>query len=219
MGRQCSPTHGRGNGNRRTAATRREPDTVRAPCIILVRHGPTAHRHAGGMVNRDGILRWREAYDRAGIAADQPPAALRHLASQATHIIASDLPRAVMSAEFLVPTRQIITSDLLRETPLAIPRWPTPLPVGVWDGLVHLCWSYRILRGTDVVDVERARVVAAAGWLTAFVANESTALVVTHGVFRRLLAKQLLAQGWSRAERRGGYAPWSSWTFYGDSSR
>jgi broad specificity phosphatase PhoE len=184
------------------------------PSIVLVRHGPTAHRHGGGLVNRDGILKWRESYDAAGIAADQPPAPLMHFASEATYVIASDLARAVMSAERLAPARKIITSELLRETPLDIPRWPTRLPVGAWDGLVHLCWSYRILRGTDILDAERARAAAAAKWLAALVADRSTALVVTHGVFRRLLARQLLTRGWSSAGRRGGYAHWSSWSFW-----
>ena len=65
-----------------------------APRIVLVRHGPTAYRHAGGMVNRDGVLRWREAYDAAGIAADRPAEPLMHFASQATHILEL-LPRPV----------------------------------------------------------------------------------------------------------------------------
>jgi broad specificity phosphatase PhoE len=185
-----------------------------APRIVLVRHGPTACQHASGLLNRDGVLRWREAYDAAGIAADRPPEPLMHLASQATHIIASDIPRAIRSAESLAPARKIIRSELLRETPLAIPRWPTRLPLGIWEGLVHLCWSYRILRGTDVNDTERGRAAAAADWLTTLVAEDSTALVVTHGVFRRVLANQLLARGWTGSERRGGYAPWSSWSFY-----
>jgi broad specificity phosphatase PhoE len=181
--------------------------------LVLVRHGPTAYQHAGGLVDRDGLLGWRVAYDAAGIAPDQSPLSLTQLASQATHIIASDLPRAVMSAELLAPTRTIVKSDLLRETPLAVPHWPTRLPVGVWEGLVHLCWSYRILRGTDVIDSERSRATAAADWLSRVVADQSTALVVTHGVFRRVLATQLLARGWSGPERRGGYAYWSSWSF------
>lgn len=186
-----------------------------APCLVLVRHGPTAHRHDRRMVTRDGMLRSREACDRSGIATDAPPPWVTHLAAQATHIVASDLLRAVMSAELLVPARPVVTSQLLRESPLAIPRWPTRLPVPVWEGLVHVCWRFRILCGTDQSPAERNRAAAAADWLTALVAHDgSTALAVTHGVFRRLLAKQLLARGWASPERRAGYAPWSAWTFH-----
>ena len=45
------------------------------------------------------------------------------------------------------------------------------------------------------------------------------ALVVTHGVFRRLLAKELIAQGWAGVVRRGGYRPWSFWLFSSEPRR
>jgi hypothetical protein len=34
--------------------------------------------------------------------------------------------------------------------------------------------------------------------------------VVTHGVFRRLLALDLVGRGW-KARRDGGYRHWSAW--------
>jgi hypothetical protein len=35
--------------------------------------------------------------------------------------------------------------------------------------------------------------------------------VVTHGVFRYLLARQFLAEAWSVEARRRSYEPWSVW--------
>jgi broad specificity phosphatase PhoE len=183
--------------------------------IVLVRHGPVIPFHNGGMVDHGGLGRLLEAYDAAGISAVQPPAALVETASRATHIVASDLRRAVTSAEALAPAREIHISDLFREIPLSIPRWPTPLPLGAWAMLGHLTWGYRIVRGTDVTDVDRARAVAAAEWLEVMVTGSSTTLVVTHGLFRRVLGQQLAARGWTCTGRRGGYDHWSSWTFSG----
>jgi broad specificity phosphatase PhoE len=133
----------------------------------------------------------------------------------ATHIIASDLRRAVGSAEALAPERPIRRSDLLRETPLTIPHWPTRLPLKGWGIAVYLAWTYRIVRGIDESEPERTRAAAAAALLADLVADGSTALVVTHGVFRRLLAQQLLDRGWMSTGRRGGYRHWSSWSFRG----
>ena len=79
--------------------------------------------------------------------------------------------------------------------------------------MTHLAWGFRIAFGTEVPDAERARAASAAEWLAGQVADGSTVLVVTHGVFRRLLAERLLSIGWTSAGRRGGYAPWSAWTF------
>jgi broad specificity phosphatase PhoE len=157
---------------------------------------------------------WRAAYDSAGIqAVGQPPQALVRLASDATHIVASDLPRAVASAERLAPRRTIETSPLLRETPLHIPSWPTRLPLGAWAMLISLGWGVRILRGVDAAADELARAAAAAEWVAGLAADGSTAVAVTHGAFRRLVAKHLVARGWTCTARVGGYRPWSAWSF------
>jgi broad specificity phosphatase PhoE len=182
--------------------------------IVLVRHGASAHVHRDWMIDHDGIQTWRDEYDSAGIKSNsQPSTRLLHIADGATHIVASDLLRAVESAERLAPQREIEVSNLLREVPLKLPHWPTPLPLIVWEFLIHVAWSYRIVRGIDSTEQDRARAAAAAKWLGEIVTNESTALVVTHGVFRRLLAQQLLLAGWTSAGRRGGYSHWSFWTF------
>ncbi len=182
--------------------------------IVLVRHGPSAHVHRDWMIDHDGIQSWRDEYDLAGIQLNsQPPTRLVQIADAATHIIASDLLRAVASAESLAPQREIEVSDLLREVPLKLPHWPTRLPLVVWEILIHVAWSYRIVRGIDSTEQDRARAAAAAKWLGEIVTNGSTALVVTHGVFRRLLAQQLLLSGWTNTGRRGGYSHWSFWTF------
>ena len=182
--------------------------------IILVRHGASAHVHSDWMIDHDRIQSWRDEYDLAGIRVNsQPPAQLVQIADPATHIISSDLLRAVASAERLAPQREIEVSDLLREVPLRLPRWPTRLPLIVWEFLIHVAWTYRIVRGVDSTEQDRARAAAATKWLGEIVTNESTALVITHGVFRRLLAQQLLSSGWTRNGRRGGYSHWSYWTF------
>jgi transcriptional regulator GlxA family with amidase domain len=119
----------------------------------------------------------------------------------------------VESAERLAPGREVRTSELLREMPLAIPAWPTRLPLGVWGLLISLGWGYRIVRGVDASEAERARAAAGAKWLAEIAAEGSTVVAVTHGAFRRMIAKQLLALGWTSAGRTGGYRPWSAWSF------
>lgn len=185
----------------------------RGSCIVLVRHGPSAHVHTG-MVDRAGMEAWRTAYDAAGVLeVSAPPDALVRLAGEAAHVVASDLPRAVASAGRLAAGREIGTSALLREIPLAIPRWPTRLPLRAWGVLIGLGWGYRIMRHTDATAAERARVAEAAEWLAGLAAGGSMVLAVTHGAFRRALASQLLALGWTCTRREGGYRPWSAWSF------
>ena len=182
--------------------------------IVLVRHGPSAYVHHTRSVDLAGVYAWRDAYDRTGIQPDsQPPHALIQLAEGAQHIIASDLPRAVESAKRLAPEREVVISALLRETMLDVPRWPTRMPAVAWEGLAHLVWGYRVLRGMDTTNEDRARAIATSEWLAGLVVDGSTAVVVTHGVYRRQLSLQLLARGWISVGRTGGYDNWSTWSF------
>lgn len=181
--------------------------------ILLVRHGRSAHVADGRWLDRAGVARWREAYDAAAIADDdRPPAALVEAVRAADVIAASDLPRAVASARRLAPDRSPLVSPLLREEPLPIPRLGTlRASLAVWEALIHLRWGLDILR-RDASPGAEARARAAAAWCRAACGGtDRTLVVVTHGVFRRLLARQLIADGWTLAPGRRSYARWSVW--------
>ena len=83
-----------------------------------------------------------------------------------------------------------------------------------WDGLISFAGAIGY-SGAPTLRPPSARATAAGQWLAFIVSDDSTALVVTHGVFRRILAKQLLAHGWLSAGRRRGYGTWSAWSFEG----
>lgn len=181
--------------------------------IILVRHGPSSHPDRG-FADHAGVRSWRDAYDAAGILVDvQPPRHVIDLASTATHVITSDLRRAMESAERLSPRCPIQVSPLLREAPLPIPPWSMRLPLRVWGSLMYVHWSWRRLLGAHVPGADEARAAMAARWLTSLAGEGTSTLIVTHGVFRKLVSAELLMLGWGAAGRRGGYAHWSCWSF------
>ena len=182
--------------------------------IVLVRHGPSVHAETRGSFDRDDVRQWLDAYDAAGIQPTcQPPAPLVRVAVDAEWILSSDLPRAVSSAERLAGDRPVSTSHLLRETALPIPRWPTRIPLRAWWTVIHLGWMIQVSRGIDMSEEDRRRAVAAVDWVGGMAAGKGTALAVTHGVFRRIMAQQLLASGWKSDGRVGGYSHWSAWSF------
>jgi broad specificity phosphatase PhoE len=184
------------------------------PRVLLIRHGRTSHAHDGGPLDRAGIERWRKACDLAGIAeGDHPPSALRAEVAQAAVLAASDLPRAVTSVAALAPGRTFTVSTLLREVPLPIPSVPLRAPLGVWNALIHLRWGLDVLRGRDVSRDAKSQVEAAATWciVASREARNGTIAIVTHGVFRRLLAKQLVSEGWGFEPGPRSYDHWSTW--------
>ena len=181
--------------------------------ILLVRHGPSAHVHDGSWIRRRAVAGYEDAYDAAGILSDcTPPDALIRVAASAQLICASDLPRAVASAERIARGRDVVTSPLLREIRLEPPPWiPLKLPIQVWDLFSHLQWSYRLLARTDHQYVQRA--IAAAEWLEERTRTAQTVVAVTHGAFRRILAARLATLGWRATRARPRYEHWSVWAF------
>lgn len=154
-----------------------------------------------------------DAYDSAGILADDaPPAAIEAAAASADVLASSDLPRALASVRRLAPGREPAITELLREIPLETPPFiRTRMPLEAWDVLLYLRWSYRLIRGTETSEVLRAD--AATDWLIARAGEASTVLAVTHGSFRRIVAACFAERGWRAEPGRRRYKHWSSWSF------
>jgi broad specificity phosphatase PhoE len=185
--------------------------------ILLIRHGRSAFAHRGGLIDRRGVERWRDEYDAAGIAsADQPPSELVAEVASAHVVAASDAPRALTSAERLAPGRLIVTSPLFREIPLVVPAFETlRAPLAVWGTLIHLRWVMDIMAGRDATAVAREQARMAAEWCLEKCRERGVVdaglVVVTHGVFRRMLAGELRTMGWRFETLRRSYAHWSVW--------
>lgn len=186
--------------------------------LLLIRHGRSAHVGPTGLLDRSAIERWRAAYDAAGIAdGDEPPPALRRELASVDAIAASDLPRAIASAALLAEGRDVLVSPLLREVPLAIPESVRfRVPLAAWAVVIHLRWTLDILRGRDMSVETLERVRAASAWCSDVLrrsGNGAALAVVTHGVVRRMLARQVVADGWRAEPGRRSYAHWSVWRF------
>ena len=181
--------------------------------IHLIRHGRSAHLHDGSWFRWSNVSEYEDAYDAAAIRDDDRPGAeLERLVGGASLVAASDLPRAIASAQRLAPGRRIEISPLLREIRLEPPRWiPLALPIEVWDVFSHIQWTYRIAARADNAFVRRAS--DAVDWLIDHAARHSEVLAVTHGGFRRILDAQLASRGWTRQSRERSYANWSVWSY------
>ena len=169
--------------------------------------------HDGRWLPADRVRDYERGYDRAGIRGDdRPPPDLLAIAARADLLATSDLIRAVESARRLAPGREPVVSPLLREIELDPPRWiPMPLPLALWDALNFARWSLRLAVGADHAFVRRAD--RAADWLIERTADAASVVAVTHGGFRRLVARRLAARGWRADAKRLGYGHWSAWPF------
>ena len=160
------------------------------------------------------MLAWRRGYDDAGIIADdRPPDDVAATVRTADLVVSSDFARAIMTAERLAGDREFRRSPLLREAPVDVPTWTrVRLPRVVWERATQVRWGYRILRGTDIPSHDLERGTKAARWLDELTREHPHVAVVTHGVFRRILARQLEALGWRADGRIRSWAHWSVWS-------
>jgi len=185
--------------------------------ILLVRHGRSAHVHDGRWMRGPGVHDFESAYDAAGILEhDAPPSELIRVAADAQVIAASDLPRAIASARRIAPTRDPDVTPLLREIKLEPALWLPRLPIEVWEAMSHVQWSYRLLRGGHD-SIQRSN--DAAEWLAERAADSATVVAVTHGGFRRLVARRLEVHGWRAGPEPRSYANWSIWSYSRDGAR
>lgn len=180
--------------------------------LILVRHGRSAHVHAG-WIDHAGFRRWREAYDAAGIdPRETPPRELQELARAAGVVVTSDTARAVESARLLAPGADVVISPLLREFDLAPPNLRhLRLPLVAWA----LAYGVRLLLRPHehIAPAEHERAREAAQWLAGLAEERGRVVVVTHHAFRSVLAKTLENTGWHSDGRPGRAAHWSAWGF------
>lgn len=183
--------------------------------LILVRHGRSAHVHAGAM-DLAGFYRWREAYEAAGvIAGEVPPPELAELARNAGALVASNAPRAIESARLLAPEREPIISPLLRELDLHPPNVRLRMPLLAWALAfgVRSLWRWMSRQPHLTTAEEMVRLARAAQWLGELTKQHGEVVVVTHHSFRMELMKVLKAEGWEATVPRKKSAHWSVWSF------
>lgn len=183
--------------------------------IVLLRHARSGHVQSG-WINREDFLRWREAYEAAGIdAADVPPSELSAEAAACGVLVASVARRAVESADALTPRREVLTSSLLCELDLRPPALGRiRLPLFGWALTFGVRWLVRaVLRFPHFTADEEQRACAAADWLSQLAESHGSVMAVTHASFRSLLARELVRSGWHSDPPRHKLRPWSAWTF------
>lgn len=186
--------------------------------LLLIRHGRATLDAPRWLLSRAQVAQLQVAYESSRLVpGETPPSALVEEVAAANLIACSDLPRAVESAAMLAPGRPATRCAHFRELHLPIPMqgWAIPrAPLPVWELLGHLQWEIDILRGRDVSPEGAAQEERAVAWcqeLARSLPVHATVAVVTHGVFRRLLARTLERSGWLPDRARRSYANWSVW--------
>ncbi|WP_449554404.1 histidine phosphatase family protein [Lelliottia amnigena] len=171
--------------------------------IILMRHGKPVFEGISRVTSRE-MADWIRHYDSSDIGRDIPPECSQILASSASRIISSPLPRALSSVNTLGREPDVI-DDVFREAGLPILHLPGfRLSPVVWAAFFRVMWLCGISRDVEPLGTAKQRAVQAAGILvTVAKASNGPVLLMGHGVMNRLIARELISLGMKEYRRQG----------------
>jgi len=167
--------------------------------IVLVRHGPPAAGPRGTWPAISGreIGAFVRKYNLLGTAATAPPPQVSALAASCSCIMSSNLPRAIESAQLIARSQPIQIDAELREA--ALPETiglSIRLPVAAWTTVARIVWWLNWASADESRSEARARASRVADRLSVAAHIHEGVLAVGHGIFNRLIARELKRRGW-----------------------
>src|SRR5277367_3026145 len=165
--------------------------------IILARHGKP-NIQFGAWIAPAQFPDWLAAFNVAGIA-DEPalPAILSRAASVPT-IVCSTLCRSMESARLLAANRAILAEDVFREAELPWVSWRGPsLPASAWMILFRAAWFCGFSAHAESLSKASVRAREAAERLIFLARDSGSAFLAGHGIINLLIARHLLALGFT----------------------
>ena len=139
-----------------------------------------------------------------------PPVALVDLAGRVATIVSSTRLRAIESARLVAGARTVLSEAVFVEAPLPPPPMPRfiRLPPRWWGVLTRFTWWFFDLHlGAESRSEAEVRACLAADRLVGL-ARLGDVMLVAHGFFNTMVARELRGRGWAYAENQG----WKYWS-------
>jgi broad specificity phosphatase PhoE len=169
--------------------------------IILMRHG----QPKGVNVDKVSALEmkdWIEHYNRSEITQQPVPNASLRLAASATVIASSNAPRALTSVQAL-GQKPVRVDAIFCEAQLPFGHWKRPrLSPFTWAFILRILWLCGYSGDVEPANTARMRARKAAELLQSL-SSEGSVLLLGHGFMNKMIAKQLVKDGWVRHQRNG----------------
>ncbi|WKA54745.1 histidine phosphatase family protein [Planococcus shixiaomingii] len=179
--------------------------------ISMIRHGKSQWVQSGAVTFRE-FNQWIENYNSHGIDEEFvcPPETLRK-AAEASIVITSDLKRSVESAMLINPHANLISSPLFREVELpagSMKLFGLKLRPSFWAISLRLLWFGGYSKNCESLRKARLRAKKAAQQLIGYTDQHQSVVLIGHGFFNMLIAKELQKAGW-KGERKLGTKHWN----------
>lgn len=183
--------------------------------ISLIRHGRSKCTEKD-RITCNGFIEWVEKYDCHGVWEENsyPPDTLGKMA-KACVVITSDLKRSIESAKILNKNGKMISLPLFRETELPAPYknfWGIKLKPSLWAFLFRCLWFSGYSTRCESLSSAKQRAKEASNVLIEYAQKHESVVLVGHGFFNLLIAKELLRMGW-QGKSKTGSKHWNCTTY------
>ncbi|MEW9502413.1 histidine phosphatase family protein [Jeotgalibacillus marinus] len=184
--------------------------------ISLIRHGKSRCTE-NNRITCEHFKDWIETYDDNGVFEESSyPPETREKITSATMVITSDLKRSVESAKLLHPNNFTATPvPLFRETELPVPLtklWGIKLPPTIWAVIFRCLWFSGYSSQCEPLSKAKQRAKKAAQQLVEYAKEHHSVVLVGHGFFNLLLAKELQKMGW-KGKKKTSSKHWNCTTY------
>jgi broad specificity phosphatase PhoE len=183
--------------------------------ISLIRHGKSKLIENNKITGLE-FKNWVEKYDHSGVFEEStyPQKTLRKMATT-NLVITSDLKRSADSANLLNPKTKVISDALFRETELPIHStglFGIKFNPTIWTVILRLLWFSGYSNKCESLSHAKCRAIKASEQLIDYANEYNTVVLVGHGIFNMLIAKELKRKGW-KGERTTGAKHWNCTTY------
>lgn len=183
--------------------------------ISLIRHGKSKCMNNKRIKCKE-FNDWVAKYNCLGVfeASSYPSDTLKKIAT-ANIVLTSDLKRSIESAKLLNPNSTAVSDSLFRETELPTPStklWGLKLKPGIWALILRCLWFCGYSRNCESLRKAKVRAKKAAELLVEYAQTHSSIVLVGHGFFNMLIAKELQKTGW-KGIRKTSSKHWNCTTY------
>ncbi len=171
--------------------------------ISLIRHGRSKWVQ-NECITSSQFEDWVTRYDDHGVHEEETyPQETQKKLKKATIVYTSDLFRSKESAKLLFPTVDFVSDSMFRETELPTSGFFSRIKLqpSAWAVLMRCLWLAGYSRKCESFAYAKNRAKQAAEALVRSAEKTQSVVLVGHGFFNILIAKELLQMGWSGAKR------------------
>jgi len=169
--------------------------------ITIMRHGKPANI-SDKKINAKDFRQWIEQYDQSHLddASKPSDAAIKH-ANECKLIVSSELNRSQESAKKIKGSQPHKADMLFREAGMPNANWRYPLvSPTILLVIFRLAWLLGYSKNSESFKETKLRASKTADLFEEYALNHEHILFVGHGVFNRLVIKDLLSKGWKGAK-------------------